>query len=296
MIESDDPVAKKAIRMAVSKYESKEEKLFFTAIQSLSDSKSTDDLQASIRALNQNEANYLKSRETLLRVIENQADNRAIPLLLTVYGSTKEQYNAFEYSMTKTLGKMDDKRVIPILISLAKNKKVSLNVREAAVEILAAKNDPAIAEMLAVMLKDPSTQEQVHDLGISVVEDLKNEKLILALISAINDEQVTYHSMVDAMIRATQSFEDPKMIPVMISVAKDIHLPSRIRKRALSKLAQLKDKKSALDLAKILDEADGYIFYDEIYAILVNAEVENLDDLMEKQALNAQRKWTGKLK
>jgi len=176
-------------------------------------------------------------------------------------------------------------------MSIASNTKIDIGVRNLAVEILATKNDPAVARLLADMLSNPATQDQVKTYAISIVDEMKDARLISSLIDALHDEQVTYYSMIDAITGALGDFDDPELKIAMIKVARDDQMPSRFRKRAIVSLSKFPDPEIADQLIEILDNPDNFIFYGDIRNLVKNIDSDSLTKKLQHVARTTQASW-----
>ena len=234
---------------------------------------------------------YITVRDEMFTIIEDQVDARSVAMILKLYADAQEDYASFLQNLTLTLGKMDDARVVPILMSIASNKKIDIGIRNLAVEILATKNDPAIARLLAQMLDNPATQKQVKTYAISIMDEMKDERLLSSLIDALHNEQATYYSMLDAITRALGNFDDPELKMAMVKVARDDQMPSRFRKRAIKSLSVYKDPDITKQLIEILENPDNFIFYDDIRDLVLTIDNPALQQQLQHVARSTQATW-----
>ncbi len=291
IIDTNDPVAFEALRLSVRKGEGINYDLYLTMIQALSTTKDPDNVKAVLAGLNKLHQGYVKARNEILRLVRDQTDEKAVGLLLSLYAEAKEDFIALQQTITLSLGKMEDARVVPVLMAIASDPKIPLHIRNEAVDALARKNDPAVAELLAKMLQDPRTQSQIKRLAISATDELKDERLILALLEALNNERLTYTSMVESITRALGNYDDPRLKPVLLQVAREQALPTRIRRRALKALVKYKDRQVALKLIRMLRKPENFVFYRDIQAVVNAIGDKDLITTMEATALQAQQIW-----
>ena len=174
---------------------------------------------------------------------------------------------------------------------LLKIKKIDISIRNLAVEILATKNDPAVARLLAEMLNNPATQNEVKTYAISLMDEMKDERLLSSLINALHDEQATYYGMLDAITSALGNFDDPELKMALVKVARDDQMPSRFRKRALTSLSVYKDPVITTQLIDILSNPDNFIFYDDIKDMVANIDDPKLQQKMQHVARTTQSEW-----
>ncbi|MEA3288140.1 MAG: hypothetical protein U9Q77_12305 [Candidatus Marinimicrobia bacterium] len=291
VIESNDPIGLQAIRNSLKDGSDLDFTLFQTGLKALGKTKDVENTRTILQAMQKSRAGYVTVRDEMFSIIEGQVDARSVALILKLYADAQEDYSSFLQNLTLTLGKMDDKRVVPILMSIASNKKVDIGIRNLAVEILATKNDPAVARLLAEMLDNPATQKQVKTYAISIIDELKDERLLISLIDALHSEQATYYSMLDAITGALGNFDDPELKMAMIKVARDDQMPSRFRKRALQSLSVYKDPAIAGQLIDILGNPDNFIFYDDIRELVESIDSPELKQRLQHVARSTQATW-----
>ncbi|MCF7843129.1 MAG: hypothetical protein K9N11_09815, partial [Lentisphaeria bacterium] len=168
--------------------------------------------------------------------------------------------------------------------------RVPLDVRNKAITLLGRKNDPAIGKLLAQLLQDPASQTQIRDFALSATDELKNGQVILALVEALHSEQAAYFTMVDAITRSLQRYNDPAIKPVLVAVATDDIFPIRIRKQALVGLTNYPEQGVAETLIGMLENPENFVYYPEVKAIVDAVELPLLKDQLQQTALVAQRK------
>jgi len=291
VIESGDPIGLQAIRNSLKDGRDLDYTLFQTSLKALGKTKDVENTRAILQAMQKSRAGYVSVRDEMFQIIEDQVDARSVALILKLYADAEQDYAAFLQNLTLTLGKMDDARVVPILMSIAANKKIDIGVRNLAVEILATKNDPAIARLLAEMLDNPATQKQVKTYAISIMDEMKDERLLSSLIDALHNEQATYYSMLDAITKALGNFDDPELKMAMVKVARDDQMPSRFRKRAIKSLAVYRDPEITKQLIEILVNPDNFIFYDDIRELVDSIDSPELQQKLQHIARSTQASW-----
>gem|GEM_PF-324327 len=291
IIESNDPVGIQAIRNSLKEGENLDYTLFQTSLQALGKTRDAENTRTILQALQQSRKGYVSVRDEMFALVEDQVDARSVAMILKLYAEAQEDYSSFLQNLTLTLGKMDDARVVPILMSIAANKKIDIGVRNLAIEILATKNDPAIARLLAEMLDNPATQDQVKNYAISVMDEFKDQRLLSSMVDVLHDEQATYYSMLDAVTRALGNFDDPELKMAMVKVARDDEMPSRFRKRAIQSLATYKDPKITDQLIEILNNPDNFIYYRDIQEIVTTIDDPELIKKLQHVARTTQAEW-----
>ncbi|MCF7824506.1 MAG: hypothetical protein K9N35_10090 [Candidatus Marinimicrobia bacterium] len=291
VIESNDPIGLQAVRNSLKDGKDLDYDLFKTGLQALSKTKDPENTSTILQAMSASRANYVALRDEMFAVIEDQVDARSVAVILKLYADAQEDYASFLENLTLTLGKMDDARIVPVLMSIASNPKIDMGIRNMAIEILATKNDPAVARLLAEMLNNPATQDQVKTYAISIVDEMKDARLIASLIDALHDEQDTYYTMVDAITGALGNFDDPELKIAMLKIAGDDQMPSRFRKRAIVSLSKFKDPEIADQLIEVLNNPDNFIFYTDIRDLVKNIEREDLTKKLQHVARSTQASW-----
>ncbi len=291
VIESNDPVGIQAVRNSLKDGTNLDYSLFQIGVQALGKTKDAENTRTILQAMAASRAEYVAVRDEMFHIIEDQVDARSVALILKLHADAEADYAAFLQNLTLTLGKMDDSRVVPILMSIAANKKIDIGIRNLAVEILATKNDPAVARLLAEMLNNPATQNQVKTYAISIMDEMKDERLISSLIDALHDEQATYYGMLDAITRALGNFDDPELKMAMVKVARDDQMPSRFRKRAIRSLSAYKDPVITKQLIDILSNPDNFIFYADIRELVLTIDSPELEQKLQHVARATQAAW-----
>jgi len=230
ILNSNDPNGLTAIRKAIETDALTDHNLFMAAVKGLNDVPGQKNVTIVMKALETARKNYSADRDEMLRLIEDQADNRSVAGLLAIYSHSEEDFQKFEATMTRVLGKMDDQRVIPILMAVASDRRVPLDIRNKAIELLGRKNDPAVGKLLAQLLQDPGSQNEIRDFALASTDELKDGRVILALVEALHGERSAYFTMVDAITRGLENYTDPAIKPVLLSVAMDDMFPLRLRR------------------------------------------------------------------
>jgi len=291
VIESGDPVGLQAIRNSLKEGTDLDYTLFQTGLQALGKTKDPENIKTILQAMAVSRTGYVAVRDEMFTIVEDQVDSRSVALILKLYADATEDYASFLENLTLTLGKMDDARVVPILMSIAKNPKIDISIRNLAVEILATKNDPAVARLLAEMLSNPVTQDQVKGYAISLMDEMKDERLLSSMIDALHNEQATYYGMLDAITTSLGNFDDPELKMALVKVARDDQMPSRFRKRAINSLAVYKDPVIASQIVDILGNPDNFIFYKDIRDMVADIDDDELLQKVQHVARTTQSEW-----
>lgn len=167
-------------------------------------------------------------------------------------------------SLTKLMGSMSDDRVIPILIAIAKDSNAKLPIRSLALEILGKKRHPLITDTFIEMLNDPMRQFEIRDFALKAIGDIKEEKVILALLETLNKSREEYFNLVEVLTRALGDYSDPAVIPALVAISKDDSYPLNIRKKALSALIKFKSNEAFDQLVPMMEIPENYVLFDEM--------------------------------
>lgn len=291
VVESNDPIGLQAVRNSLKEGSDLDYTLFHAGLKALSKTKDIENSRTILQAMQASRAGYIAVRDEMFTIIEEQIDPQSVALILKIYANAQEDYASFLQNLTVTLGKMEDARVVPILMSIASNKKIDIGIRNLAVEILATKNDPAVARLLAEMLDNPATQDQVKTYAISIMDEMKDERLLSSLVDALHNEQTTYYAMLDVITRALGNFDDPELKMAVVKVARDDQMPSRFRKRAIKSLAVYKDPVITKQIIAILNNPDNFIFYNDIQEMVDAIDSPELQQLLQHVARTTQAAW-----
>lgn len=289
VINSNDPNGFAALRKSIEAGSLEDREMFILAVRGLADGSGQKNVASVVKAMETSRQNFISDRDEMMRVIEEQADDRSIANILSIYAHEEEDYRNFEGTITRILGKMDDARVVPILMAIASDKRVPLNVRNSAIQMLGQKNDPSIGKLLAELIQDPNSQNQVRDFALASTGDLKDGRVILALVEALHSQQASYFTTVDAITSALKNYKDPSIKPVLLAVITDDTYPVRIRQQALTGLTNYVDPAIAETLIGMLDKPENFIFYPGIKGIVDAVQSPELTNRLQRTALAAQQ-------
>jgi len=289
VINSNDPNGFAALRKSIETGSLEDREMFILAVRGLADGSGQKNVGSVVKALETSRQNFISDRDEMMRVIEEQVDDRSIANILSLYAHEEEDYRSFEAAMTRILGKMNDARVVPILMAIASDKRVPLNVRNSAIKILGQKNDPAIGKLLAELIHDPNSQNQIRDFALASTNDLKDGRVILALVEALHSQQASYFTTVDAITSALKNYNDPSIKPVLLAVITDDTYPIRIRRQALEGMANYVDPVIAESLIEMLNKPENFIFYAGIKGIVDATQSPELSNKLQRTALAAQQ-------
>jgi HEAT repeat protein len=236
---------------------------------------------------------YIDFRGAVMTKLQTVDVKLQVEQLLNLYQSEKENYVLMQESLTKLLGSIPDDRVIPILINVAKDNSVKISVRSLAFEILGKKRHPLITETFIEMLGDPEQQLQLRDFAIKSIEDVRESRVILALLEALNQGHEEYQYLVNVLAKAMGEYTDPAVIPPLIEIIKNPDFPLETRRTAVRALIKFKDLEAFRQLIPLMETPDGYLLFDEMTALAANIGDPAAFRLLRQAALKAQKSASG---
>ncbi|MBS1271934.1 MAG: hypothetical protein MAGBODY4_01070 [Candidatus Marinimicrobia bacterium] len=268
LAESQDPAALQAMQDVLGELRAVDLRLYVETAKVLGRTGNQSNAAALVNAFDQSRKKWSELRNTLVSGIEQTASPQMIVPLIEAYEAAKQDYIAFEESMTKALGQFDDDQVVPILMVVAQDKELPLNIRNKAIDMLADKENPAIADLFVQMLQDPRTQIQMRDFALNASNEVNNADLLVALIESYNTGQQQYFALLDALTRAMQKFTDPQLKPALSEIAANRELPNNVRKQAIAAIGEYDDPALYENLITLMQDPENYFFYEQIYAII----------------------------
>jgi len=256
----------------------------------LMDHATPENITAMVAGIVAAQKKYIDFRTAVMEKMQSVDATLQVEQLLNLYQSEKENYVQMQESLTKLLGSIPDDRVIPILIDVAKDENVKVSIRSLALEILGKKNHPLITEAFIEMLGDPEQQLVLRDFAIKSIEDVKDSRVILALLETLNQSRNEYLTLVDVLAKAMGDYSDPAVAPALVEIGKNPDFPLATRKKALSALAKFKDMEAFKQLLPMMEESDGYMLYDEMAHIAAEIGDQEAFHQLRHAALKAQVK------
>lgn len=293
MGESRHPMALRSLAHFVEEAEALDLDLMMVSIDILGefkgDPRASEALMGSI--LNMDE----KLRGLQQAVFKSLADVREedkILVLLDVYERSRAAFQSTALMVSKMMGRMDRDEVIPVLIFIANDRSLDIKIRNRAIEILAQKKDsPEVVQMFAEMLTDPSLEAQIRDFALRTMKDVKEERLILALLETYNQGQKSYYSLLGTLIDALGNFDDPAVKPTLVEIALSPDLSRELRIKAIRSLAKFKDPSLFEQILPMLEKPENYPYYPYIIELAQRLGVtEQYKNQLETAALVAQEK------
>ncbi|GAF97969.1 unnamed protein product, partial [marine sediment metagenome] len=211
-----------------------------------------------------------------------------------LYQASRESHFRMQRMLTQALGGIGDEKAIPVLMNIAADPEVELATRNVAIEILAEKRTPEIIAMFADMLGDPATNLQLRDFALRAMGDIKEERLVLALLETYQLGRQEYYSLLNTLLTALGEFDDPVIKPTMLEIALSHDFPLSFRKQAVTNLANFNDPTVLDQVIPLLEEAENYHLRMEISA-LAEALLPGPEgkELLRRAALRAAKTWEG---
>ena len=291
--ESRHPLALQSLAEYVEEAEALELDLILISIDVLGgfqdDPRASEALVQSIFAVDQK---VRELQQAIFNSLKTVKPEDRVLVLLDIYERSRAAFQNTALMISKTLGNMDRDEVIPILVFLANDESLDIKVRNRALDILAQKRDsPEVIEMFADMLTDPTLEAQVRDFALRTMKDVKQERLILALLETYNRGQESYFSLLNTLLDALANFDDPAVKPTLIEMALSPGIPRDLRIKALKNLAVFKDPSVFDSIVPMLEDADNYPFYTHIIELAQRLGVtDQYKNQLRAAALVAQEK------
>jgi len=268
LAESQDPAALQAMQQVLGELQGVDLRLYVETAKVLGRTGNQSNAAALVRAFDQSRKKWSGLRNTLVAGIENIGSPQMIVPLIDAYEAAKQDYIAFEESMTKALGQFDDDQVVPILMVIAQDTDLPLNIRSKAIDMLADKENPAVADLFVQMLQDPQTQVQMRDFTLNAANEVNNADLLVALIESYNTGQQQYFALLDALTRAMQKFTDPQLKPALSEISANKELPNNVRQQAIEAIGAYDDPALYENLITMMQDPGNYFFFEQVYKVI----------------------------
>ena len=267
MGESRHPKAVDALARNIREAELLNLDMVYTSIEELSRIPSHASARALTQALTTTDAKLTLLRNKLIEGLETIGSEDYVQTLIDLYQASRENHLRMEQTLTKVLGQLGDDKAIPVLIDIATNPEVSLTTRSTAIEILAQKESPEVVQLFAEMLGDPATNLQVRDFALQAMGEIKEERLVMALLETYILGKEEYYSLLNTLLKTLGEFDDPAIRPTMMEIVLSDEFPLSFRRQAIANLANFKDP-SVLDrVIPLLEDPANYGLYDEIASL-----------------------------
>jgi len=194
--------------------------------------------------------------------LKNVKPKNKVLALVDLYERSRTAYYSTATMVSNTLANMNEDEVIPVLIFISQDETLDIKTRNRALEILASrKNDSRIIQMFTEMLTDPSTQNQLKDFAINTMKDVKEERLILALMDTYNQGQASYYSLLNTLLDALGNFDDPVILPTLIEIAMNNEIPRSLRIKSITGLGNFKNSNTFDMILPMLENPKSYEYY-----------------------------------
>ena len=263
MAETQHPLALDALAEYVKKAEALNIELMITSVGVLSefqeDPVASGALMESIFAVDDK---LRQVQAATFKSLKNVKPENKVLALIDIYERSRAAFYSTATMVSNTLASMDENEVVPVLIFLAKDESLDVKTRNRSLEILAGrKNDARIVGMFVEMLTDPSMESQIRDFAIHTMKDVKEERLILALLDTYSQGQASYYSLLSTLLDALGNFNDPVVKPTLVEIAMQDNVPRSLRVKAILNLANFRDPGTFELILPMLEDPESYEYY-----------------------------------
>ena len=263
MAETQHPLALDALAEYVKKAKALNIELMITSVGVLSefqeDPVASGALMESIFAVDDK---LRQVQAATFKSLKNVKPENKVLALIDIYERSRAAFYSTATMVSNTLASMDENEVVPVLIFLAKDESLDVKTRNRSLEILAGrKNDARIVGMFVEMLTDPSMQSQIRDFAIHTMKDVKEERLILALLDTYSQGQASYYSLLSTLLDALGNFNDPVVKPTLVEIAMQDDVPRSLRVKAILNLGNFRDSGTFELILPMLEDPESYEYY-----------------------------------
>ncbi len=268
LAESRHPLVIEAIQEAISDASMIELDIMLHSIDILAEFGEEKSSPAFISGLQTTESKIMAIRESIISGLNKNGSEDEIMTLLDLYEISKTNFIRMDRMLSVTLGQMDDDRAIPVLMEIASDDKVDITTRTIAVEVLAKKQAPELVDYFIQLLGEPSSRHRLNEFTLSVMGDIDNERMILALLESYKNGKSQYHSLLNSVLATVEEYQNPEIIPLLKEVAVSDALPNGTRLKAIKALAKFKDERSMDAIIEMLEDPRNYVFYYDILMVI----------------------------
>lgn len=265
--ESRHPKAVDALAASISDADILNIDIMIASIDVLSQIPSDASARALTQALSTVDAKMAELRTKLIEGLELIGSENYIHTLIDLYQASRESHLRMEQMLTQALGNIGDEKAVPVLMSIAADPEVQPATRNAAIEILAQKRTPEVVQMFADMLGDPASNLQLRDFALRAMDDVKEERLVLALLETYQLGRQEYYTLLNHLLEALGEFDDPAILPTLLEIALTDEMPLSLRKQAISNLANFNDPTVLDRVIPLLENPENYHLRLEISAL-----------------------------
>lgn len=265
--ESRHPKAIDAMATGISDADILNIDIMIATIDVLAQIPSDASARALTQALSTVDAKMAELRTKLIEGLESIGSEEYIHTLIDLYQASRESHLRMEQMLTQALGNIGDEKAVPVLMNIAADPEVQPATRNAAIEILAQKRTPEVVQMFADMLGDPASNLQLRDFALRAMDDIKEERLVLALLETYQLGRQEYYTLLNHLLEALGQFDDPVIMPTLLEVAMTREMPLSLRKQAISNLANFNDPTVLDRVIPLLENPENYHLRLEVSAL-----------------------------
>ena len=179
---------------------------------------------AFIDGLRTTESKIMAIRESIISGLSKNGSEDEIMTLLDLYEISKTNFIRMDRMLSLKLGQMEDDRAIPVLMEIASDDQVDIQTRTIAVEVLAKKQAPELVDYFIQLLVSRH-RHRLNEFTLSVMGDIDNERMILALLESYKNGKSQYHSLLNSVLATVEEYQNPEIIPLLKEVAVSDALP-----------------------------------------------------------------------
>ena len=299
MAETQHPLALDALAEYVKKAEALNIELMITSVGVLSefqeDPVASGALMESIFAVDDK---LRQVQAATFKSLKNVKPENKVLALIDIYERSRAAFYSTATMVSNTLASMDENEVVPVLIFLAKDESLDVKTRNRSLEILAGrKNDARIVGMFVEMLTDPSMESQIRDFAIHTMKDVKEERLILALLDTYSQGQASYYSLLSTLLDALGNFNDPVVKPTLVEIAMQDDVPRSLRVKSILNIGNFRDSGTFELILPMLEDPESYEYYPYIIELAhtlgaydtYKTKIKNAGLIAQEKALEASK-------
>ena len=268
LAESRHPLVIAAIQEAISDASMIELDIMLHSIDILAQFGEEKSSPAFINGLRTTESKVMAIRESIISGLSKNGTDDEIMTLIDLYEISKTNFIRMDRMLSLKLGQMEDDRAIPVLMEIASDDQVDIKTRTIAVEVLAKKQAPELVDYFIQLLGEPSNRHRLNEFTLSVMGDIDNERMILALLESYKNGKSQYHSLLNSVLATVEEYQNPEIIPLLKEVALSDALPNGTRLKAIKALAKFKDERSMDAIIEMLEDPRNYVFYYDILMVI----------------------------
>ncbi len=295
MGESRHPKAVDALAQNIRNAENLDIEIMLSSIDILAGIPSHESARAFTEAFTSVDLKLNELRNKLVEGLEAVGSEDYIQSLIDLYQNSRENQIRMEQMLTGALANIGDDKAIPVLIDIAGDPAVSMGTRSAAIEILSKKESPEVVQLFAEMLGEPTSNLQLRQFALRAMGDIKEERLVLALLETYQLGRQEYFALMNTLLTALGDFDDPTIKPTLVEIAMAPDLPGTFRKRAITSLANFEDPMVLNRIIPLLEHTENYFLYGEIITLTAALQPgPEGQERLRRAALKASNAWERK--